>query len=60
MPKDHPQKNEAAVALGKLRAAKMTTEERQAAGRARAESLTSAQRKKIAKAAAKARWGKEK
>lgn len=55
-----PQKNQAAVELGKLRAAKMTTKERQAAGKARAASLSSAQRKKIARAAAKARWGNRK
>src|SRR5512133_3770048 len=55
-------KNPAAVAHGKLRAATMTTEERQTAGRAggaaRAKNLTKAQRKAIASAAAKARWDK--
>lgn len=48
MPKE-PQKNQAAVALGKLRASKMTTEERSAGGKARAVALTAARRSKIAK-----------
>jgi hypothetical protein len=56
-------KNPAAVALGRLRAATMTTEERQkagrAGGRARAKKLTKAARKEIAERAAAARWGKK-
>jgi len=51
-----PKKNPAAVALGRLRAAKMTPEERTAAGKARAGALTKAQRSEIAKKAAAARW----
>jgi len=61
-------KTPAAVALGKMRAASMTPEERselarkggEVGGKARAAKLTAAQRKKIAKAAATARWGKRK
>lgn len=45
-----PEKNPAAVALGKLGGLK--------GGKARAKSLTKAQRKKIAEKAARARWGK--
>jgi hypothetical protein len=60
-------KNRAAVALGKMRAASMTPEERKAlagkagaaGGVARARKLTKKQRSDIAKAAAKARWGKK-
>jgi hypothetical protein len=56
-------KNEAAVALGKLRAKTLTDEERsrggQKGGRVRAERLTAARRKEIARKAAKARWGKK-
>lgn len=46
-----PEKNPAAVALGRLGGLK--------GGKARAESLTKAKRSEIAKAAAKARWGKK-
>lgn len=61
-------KNAAAVALGKLRASKMTRAEREELGRSgglvggkrRAASLTPAKRKAIAKKAAAARWGKKK
>lgn len=53
---DTADKNPAAVALGKLRAAQMTTEERSAAGKARLKKLTKAERKAIAKKAAEARW----
>jgi hypothetical protein len=57
-------KNEAAVALGKLRAKTLTDQERSRGGlkggRARAERLTPARRKEIAQTAAKARWGKQK
>lgn len=56
-------KNPAAVALGRLRAAQMTTEERQAAGEAggaaRAAALTKKRKSEIARKAAKARWGKK-
>ena len=62
--RDQGGKNPAAVALGKLRAASMSDEDRQkassAGGTARAKILTKAQRKAIASAAAKARWGKKK
>lgn len=47
---DHPQKNPAAVALGRLGGLK--------GGNARAASLSSEKRKSIAKRAAKARWSK--
>jgi hypothetical protein len=57
---DTADKNPAAVALGRLRAATMTKEERQHAGDARAKSLTKARRKEIASAAAKARWAGKK
>jgi hypothetical protein len=57
---DQPKKNPAAVALGRLRAASMTQDERSAAGKARLRKLTKAQRKAIASAAAKARWDKKK
>ena len=58
---DEAAKNPNAVALGKLRAAAMTTEERASAGKARAEALTGKRRKEIAKKAAMARWaGKKK
>lgn len=46
-----PQKNPAAVALGRLGGLK--------GGKARAEKLSAKKRKAIAKKAAKARWGKE-
>lgn len=46
-----PQKNPAAVALGKLGASK--------GGKARAEKLSAKKRKEIAKKAAEARWHKE-
>lgn len=56
-------KNPAAVALGKLRAAEMTKEERSAAGTAggaaRAAKLSQKRRREIAKKAAEARWGKK-
>jgi hypothetical protein len=56
-----PTKNPAAVALGKLRAASMTMEDRlkasRAGGEARAKKLSKAQRQAIAKEAAAARWG---
>jgi hypothetical protein len=52
-------KNPAAVALGRLRAASMTPEERTNAGRARADALTAKRRKEIAAKAAAARWGKK-
>jgi hypothetical protein len=63
-----PRKNPAAVALGKLRAASMTDEEREASarkaglvgGKARALALTKEQRQEIARKAAAARWGKKK
>jgi hypothetical protein len=55
-------KNEAAVALGKLRAKTLTDEERskggRKGGRVRAERLTAARRKAIAQEAAKTRWGR--
>jgi hypothetical protein len=54
-----PKKNPAAVALGKLRAASMTAQERQNLGHARAAALSPARRKAIAKKAAAARWGKK-
>jgi hypothetical protein len=47
---DNPEKNPAAVALGRLGGLK--------GGKARAVSLTPQRRKQIAKAAAKARWKK--
>jgi hypothetical protein len=57
-------KNEAAVALGKLRAANMTSEERSEAGKAggaaRAKALTKAERKASAQKAAAARWAGKK
>jgi hypothetical protein len=46
-----PQKNQAAVELGRLGGQK--------GGKARAEKLTPEQRKEIAQKAAKARWGKK-
>ncbi|HEY3857832.1 MAG TPA: hypothetical protein VGO67_25895 [Verrucomicrobiae bacterium] len=49
LPKTKPEKNPAAVALGKLGGLK--------GGKARAESLSKADRKAIAKKAAAARWG---
>lgn len=60
-------KNPAAVALAKLRAASMTSEEREQSarkaglvgGKARARSLTKERRKEIARKAAAARWGKK-
>ena len=56
-------KNEAAVALGKLRAKTLTNEERSkgglAGGKARAAALTPRRRVEIAKKAAEARWGKK-
>ena len=52
-------KNPAAVALGKLRAASMTREERAQAGKARAKKLSAKRRKEIAKKAAAARWSKK-
>jgi hypothetical protein len=56
-------KNPAAVALGRLRAAKMTFEERSEAGKAGSAALNSRltpkQRKASAKKAAAARWGKK-
>jgi hypothetical protein len=59
-------KNEAAVALARLRMKRMTAEERSDVARsgglvggvARAKKLTKAQRQAIAKKAAQARWGK--
>jgi len=48
---DEPQKNQAAVELGRLGGKK--------GGKARAEKLTPEQRKEIAKRAAKARWEKK-
>jgi len=55
-------KNEAAVALGKLRAKTLTNEERSkgglVGGKARAAALTPKRRAEIAKKAAAARWGK--
>jgi hypothetical protein len=48
--KKAPEKNPAAVALGRLGGLK--------GGKARAESLTAKKRKEIAQKAAKARWGK--
>jgi hypothetical protein len=51
-PPQEPEKNPAAVALGKLGASK--------GGQARAAKLGREQRKEIAKKAAKARWGKRK
>ena len=53
-------KNPAAVALGKLRAASITPEERTNAGNARAKSLSKARRRQIAQEAARARWAKGK
>ena len=56
-------KNEAAVALGKLRAKTLTNEERsrggQKGGKTRAERLSTKRRKEIAQKAAKARWAKQ-
>lgn len=56
-------KNPAAVALGKLRAQTLTSEERSrggmAGGAARNEALTPNRRSEIAKKAAEARWGKK-
>jgi hypothetical protein len=49
-PAEQPEKNPAAVALGRMGGLK--------GGKARAASLTPAKRKAIAKKAAKARWGK--
>ena len=46
-----PEKNPAAVALGRLGGLK--------GGKARAEKLTAAKRKAIAKKAAKSRWGRQ-
>ena len=57
---DTPRKNPAAVALGKLRAATMTSAERSAAGKARAKALSDARKKEIASQAAKALWAKRK
>ena len=57
-----PKKNPAAVELGKLRAASMTTEERSKAGKAGAKArkkLPAEQRTAMAKKAAAARWGKK-
>jgi hypothetical protein len=48
---EKPEKNPAAVALGRLGGLK--------GGKARAEKLSPKKRKEIAKNAAKARWGKE-
>lgn len=48
-PEEKPQKNPAAVELGRMGGLK--------GGKARAEKLTANQRKEIAKKAAKARWG---
>jgi hypothetical protein len=48
---EKPEKNPAAVALGRLGGLK--------GGKARAEKLSAKQRKEIAKKAAKARWDKE-
>jgi hypothetical protein len=48
---DEPQKNQAAVELGRLGGRK--------GGKARAEKLTPEQRKEIAQKAAKARWNKK-
>ena len=60
---DTPEKNPAAVALGKLRAASMTFKERSKAGKAggaaTAQKLTKARKKAIAKKAAAARWEKK-
>jgi hypothetical protein len=60
---DPAKKNPAAVALGRLRAASMTSEDHAAAGRsggaATAKKLTKAQKTAIAKKAAAARWGKK-
>ncbi|MCA9466480.1 MAG: hypothetical protein KC643_13710 [Nitrospira sp.] len=50
--KDQPEKNPAAVALGRLGGLK--------GGRARAEKLSPKKRSEIAKKAAKKRWGKTK
>jgi hypothetical protein len=52
-------KSPAAVALGKLRAATMTPEERVKLGKARAKKLTKARRVAIAKKAAEARWARK-
>jgi hypothetical protein len=64
MGKKPGKKNPAAVALGKLRAAQVTNEERRAmapaGGAARAAALTPEERSAIASAAAKARWAKKK
>jgi len=49
---EKPEKNPAAVALGRLGGLK--------GGRARAQKLTANQRKEIAKKAATVRWGKDK
>jgi len=51
LPDDFPQKNPAAVALGRLGGLK--------GGPARAKKLTKQQRKEIAQKAAKARWNKK-
>ena len=51
-PKPEPEKNPAAVALGKLGGKK--------GGPARAKKLSAAKRKEIAKKAAASRWGKKK
>lgn len=55
-------KNEAAVALGKLRAKTLTNEVRsrggQKGGKSRAERLSPKRRKEIAQKAAKTRWAK--
>ena len=50
-PSDKPEKNQAAVELGRLGGIK--------GGKARAEKLTKEQRSDIAKKAAKARWSKK-
>ena len=50
LPEPDPEKNPAAVALGRLGGLK--------GGKARAAKLSAGRRKKIAKQAAKARWGK--
>jgi hypothetical protein len=60
---DMQKKNPAAQALGRLRAAQMTFEERSEAGKAggaaRAAKMTKAERKASAKKAAAARWAKK-
>lgn len=50
-PPQEPEKNPAAVALGRLGASK--------GGKARAEKLSAKKRKEIARKAAEARWGKK-